>query len=81
MLTLWCVIQTIALDTSPVPTKIPLGQSLTEGRGAGSIPDVGKNAAIENLEDINEILAKNKMIFAGMGRNWNSCSASDCSKS
>ena len=26
-----------ALDTSPVPTKIPLGQSLTEGRGAGSI--------------------------------------------
>lgn len=59
-----------ALDTSPVPTKIPLGQSLTEGRGAGSIPDVGKNAAIENLEDVNEILAKNtKMIFvtAGMG--------------
>ena len=59
-----------ALDTSPVPTKIPLGQSLTEGRGAGSIPVVGKNAAIENLEDVNEILAKNtKMIFvtAGMG--------------
>ena len=59
-----------ALDTSPVPTKIPLGQSLTEGRGAGSIPDVGKNAAIENLDDVNEILAKNtKMIFvtAGMG--------------
>jgi cell division protein FtsZ len=59
-----------ALDTSPVPTKIPLGQSLTEGRGAGSIPDVGKNAAIENLEDVNEILSKNtKMIFvtAGMG--------------
>ena len=59
-----------ALDTSPVPNKIPLGQSLTEGRGAGSIPDVGKNAAIENLDDVNEILSKNtKMIFvtAGMG--------------
>ena len=59
-----------ALDTSPVPTKIPLGKRLTDGRGAGSIPDVGKNAAIENLEDVNEILAKNtKMIFvtAGMG--------------
>jgi cell division protein FtsZ len=59
-----------ALDTSPVPTKIPLGQSLTEGRGAGSIPDVGKNAAIENLDDVIEILSKNtKMIFvtAGMG--------------
>ena len=59
-----------ALDMSPVPTKIQLGQSLTEGRGAGSIPDVGMNAAIENLDDINEILVKNtKMIFvtAGMG--------------
>ena len=59
-----------ALDMSPVPTKIPLGQSLTEGRGAGSIPDMGMNAAIENLDDINDILANNtKMIFvtAGMG--------------
>ena len=59
-----------ALDMSPVPIKIPLGQSLTEGRGAGSIPDVGMNAAIENLDDINDILSNNtKMIFvtAGMG--------------
>ena len=59
-----------ALDISPVPVKIQLGESLTEGRGAGSIPDVGKNAAIENIEDIKEILANNtKMIFvtAGMG--------------
>ena len=59
-----------ALDISPVPTKIPLGQSLTEGRGAGSIPEIGKNAAIENLDEIKDILAKNtKMIFvtAGMG--------------
>ena len=59
-----------ALDMSPVPTKIQLGQSLTEGRGAGSIPDVGMNAAIENLDDINDILSSNtKMVFvtAGMG--------------
>jgi cell division protein FtsZ len=59
-----------ALDMSPVPTKIQLGQSLTDGRGAGSIPDVGMNAAIENLEDINDILSCNtKMVFvtAGMG--------------
>jgi cell division protein FtsZ len=43
---------------------------LTDGRGAGSIPDVGMNAAIENLEDINDILSCNtKMVFvtAGMG--------------
>ena len=59
-----------ALDMSPVPVKIQLGQSLTDGRGAGSIPDVGKNAAIENLDDIKAILEKNtKMVFvtAGMG--------------
>ncbi len=59
-----------ALDMSPVPTKIQLGASLTEGRGAGSQPEVGKNSAIENIEDIKEILEKNtKMLFitAGMG--------------
>lgn len=59
-----------ALDISPVPLKIQLGSTLTEGRGAGSIPEVGKNAAIEDIEQIREILAKNtKMVFitAGMG--------------
>ena len=59
-----------ALDMSPVPVKIQLGQSLTDGRGAGSIPDVGKNAAIENIDEIKAILETNtKMIFvtAGMG--------------
>ncbi|MBN8702097.1 MAG: cell division protein FtsZ [Bacteroidetes bacterium] len=59
-----------ALDMSPVPTKIALGASLTEGRGAGSLPEVGKNSAIENIEELKEILAKNtKMVFitAGMG--------------
>lgn len=59
-----------ALEASPVPNKIQLGSGLTEGRGAGSIPDVGKNAAIENLDDVRSILAKNtKMVFitAGMG--------------
>jgi len=59
-----------ALEASPVPTKIQLGATLTEGRGAGSIPEVGKNAAIENIEDLKTILGKEtKMIFvtAGMG--------------
>jgi len=59
-----------ALDISPVPLKISLGTSLTEGRGAGSLPEVGKNAAMENIEEIKEILAQNtKMVFitAGMG--------------
>lgn len=59
-----------ALDMSPVPTKIALGQALTEGRGAGSLPEVGRNAAIENIEEIRELLGRNtKMVFitAGMG--------------
>ncbi len=59
-----------ALDRSPVPKKIVLGANLTEGRGAGSIPEVGKNAAIENLEELKDILnSKTKMVFitAGMG--------------
>lgn len=59
-----------ALDISPVPFKIQLGPSLTEGRGAGSIPEIGMNAATENIEEIREILSTNtKMVFvtAGMG--------------
>jgi cell division protein FtsZ len=59
-----------ALVSSPVPVKIQLGNSLTEGRGAGNKPDVGRQAAIENLQDIVEILSHNtKMVFitAGMG--------------
>ena len=59
-----------ALDISPVPYKIQLGTELTEGRGAGMMPEVGENAALENLEDIRELLSQNtKMLFvtAGMG--------------
>jgi cell division protein FtsZ len=59
-----------ALDISPVPYKIQLGTSLTEGLGAGAVPETGMNAAIENIEEIREVLSKNtKMVFvtAGMG--------------
>ena len=59
-----------SLDKSPVPTRIQLGVTLTQGRGAGSKPEVGKNAAIENIDEIKEILEQNThMVFitAGMG--------------
>jgi cell division protein FtsZ len=59
-----------ALELSPIPNKVQLGASLTEGMGAGSIPEVGKNSAIENIEDIKQMLGTNtKMLFitAGMG--------------
>ncbi len=59
-----------ALELSPIPNKVQLGASLTEGRGAGSIPEVGKNSAIESIDDVKELLGSTtKMIFitAGMG--------------
>ena len=59
-----------ALDASPIPNKIQLGMSLTEGRGAGSISEVGKKAALENIEEIEAILDQGtRMVFvtAGMG--------------
>lgn len=58
-----------ALELSPIPNKVQLGPNLTEGRGAGSIPDVGKHAAIENIDQIKGLLANTKMVFitAGMG--------------
>lgn len=57
------------LDASPVPLKIQLGAALTEGLGAGSLPEMGKRAALENEEEIKKALAKTKMLFitAGMG--------------
>ncbi len=59
-----------ALENSPVPIKIQLGVSLTEGLGAGANPEVGEQAALESVEDIKAMLSTNtKMIFitAGMG--------------
>lgn len=59
-----------ALENSPVPIKIQLGVSLTEGLGAGADPMMGERAAMESLEEIKNMLTTNtKMIFitAGMG--------------
>ncbi len=59
-----------ALEASSVPTRIQLGTTLTAGQGAGSIPEIGKNAAIENLDDVlNQLSDNTTMVFvtAGMG--------------
>ncbi len=59
-----------ALAKSPVSKKVQLGRTLTEGLGAGNQPDKGREAAIENIEDIKSILSEGtKMVFitAGMG--------------
>jgi len=59
-----------ALDVSPIPNKVRLGQAITEGLGAGADPAKGRAAAEESLEEIRELLKNNtKMVFvtAGMG--------------
>ncbi len=59
-----------ALANSPVLSRVHLGASLTGGRGAGNKPEVGKNAAQENIEDVKKAIGdKTKMVFitAGMG--------------
>lgn len=59
-----------ALEKSPVPNKVQLGSALTKGLGAGSIPDVGRDAALESIEEIRKYLGDNtQMVFitAGLG--------------
>lgn len=57
-----------ALAKSPVPVKVQIGESLTEGRGAGSRPEVGRQAAVENIGDVMKALSGNtKMVFLTTG--------------
>lgn len=59
-----------SLDKSPIAQRIQLGETLTDGLGAGSNPETGRNAAIESIDNIKEILGNGtKMVFitAGMG--------------
>jgi len=59
-----------ALESSKVPVKIRLGPDLTGGRGAGSRPQIGKQACIESIDEIRHfMLDGTKMLFvtAGMG--------------
>jgi cell division protein FtsZ len=55
---------------SPIPAKVQLGSALTEGRGAGNKPRIGRDSANENIEEIEAIFSGNtRMVFitAGMG--------------
>ena len=59
-----------ALKNSPVPNKLQIGVSLTDGLGAGANPERGKDAALESKEEIRELLSQDtRMVFitAGMG--------------
>jgi cell division protein FtsZ len=58
-----------ALKLSQAPVKLQLGVRLTSGLGAGSNPDVGRRAALEDSEKIIEALEGADMVFvtAGLG--------------
>ena len=58
-----------ALSNSKADTKIQLGPQLTQGLGAGANPDIGREAARENIDEIREALQGSHMVFitAGFG--------------
>ena len=58
-----------ALEASSATNKIQIGEKLTNGKGAGADPEVGRKAAEENRKQISEILEGTDMVFitAGMG--------------
>jgi cell division protein FtsZ len=58
-----------ALSVNKAFIKIPIGQEITNGLGAGSDPDIGERAAEESLEIIRSNLEDSDMVFitAGMG--------------
>ena len=58
-----------ALRASPVPNKLAIGCKITQGRGAGADPEIGKQAALEDTERISEMLEGADLVFvtAGLG--------------
>ncbi len=57
------------LSKSKAPHKIQLGAKLTKGLGAGANPDVGRDAALEDIGKIKDALTGSDMVFvtAGLG--------------
>lgn len=55
------------LNSSKADVKIQLGVSLTDGKGAGADPTIGKEAAIESKKEIEEALAGADMVFVACG--------------
>jgi len=67
----FCVLNTDvqALQASPVPSQLAIGSKITHGLGAGSDPETGKQAALEDTEKIIDLLEGADMVFvtAGLG--------------
>ena len=62
-----------ALLMSDADVKLDIGRKLTRGLGAGAAPEIGKQAAIDHTEEIEEVLRGSDMVFVTAGvRIWNS---------
>jgi len=57
-----------ALLMSDADIKLDIGRSLTRGLGAGSDPEIGRQAAEEHLEEIEEVLKGADMVFITAGK-------------
>lgn len=56
-----------ALLTNQAPTKVQIGEELTKGLGAGSDPDIGRQAAEESAEKMHEVIGEADMVFLTAG--------------
>ena len=58
-----------ALKNTAVPTSLQIGCNITKGLGAGSDPDIGRQAAMEDRDRLQEVIDGSDMLFitAGMG--------------
>jgi cell division protein FtsZ len=65
-----------ALSASPASQKLQLGAMLTRGLGAGSNPEVGRRAALEDADKITEMLEGSDMVFITGGMGGGTCTGS-----
>ncbi|MDL1969639.1 MAG: cell division protein FtsZ [Candidatus Desulfofervidaceae bacterium] len=58
-----------ALESNEAPVKVQLGPNVTRGLGAGAKPEIGRQAALESVDHLKQVLEGSDMVFitAGMG--------------
>jgi len=55
------------LTSLSVPNKIQIGEKVTRGLGAGAKPEIGEQAALEDIDKIKEVLRNTDMLFLAVG--------------
>src|SRR5690349_10313631 len=56
-----------SLEANMAATKVQLGNQLTKGLGAGANPDIGRNAALEDVARLAEVMQGSDMVFVTAG--------------